>query len=574
MITDINSLVSGQAKGSLTTSTTSNLGALSKLSSELKFIEGMHPVKITSVQNAQSAQGANQLIGIQRNDQQQFTLVNPKPDANIRAGDNATLTVARNQSASLTLTSNNARPTVAQGSTSNPLQSSPAAHQNNQTSTTTKAADTNMTAYQASASRPSASPNNTNVSTNAKVLADVTIASRPITLTVISSNAPSQAATSATPTTSTAVASTAMSTTSSPVQSAPSATQINSANNTATSSPSSSAQANGYSALVSDGKQQFTLNTQHPLKAGDTVNVFVDKNNQLQLYPSQRPSSTEVTLSEGLKQALPKQITAQEFVGMIRQLNQMTQAGSALPEKVSQALEQLVRQLPNLQSVTQSSEGIKQALQSSGLFSEANLAQRTHLNTDLKLNLSRLENAVADVAKQPNPQPIPATQANTFNLVSGAIERITTGQVRHLVENAQAQQDGTLLPLSMEIPIKDGRASSVVNVKIDKDHSQSSDTEPHQRRWLVQLKFDFEETGRFEARTSIQGQKVGIVFAVEEAATEAMIRQRLDELRSNLRNKDVSIETLDCFRAKLKDPTSSSHEHSDQPPKRLIDIRT
>ncbi|MCC4274630.1 flagellar hook-length control protein FliK [Marinomonas communis] len=157
-----------------------------------------------------------------------------------------------------------------------------------------------------------------------------------------------------------------------------------------------------------------------------------------------------------------------------------------------------------------------------------------------------------------------------MQLVTGAIERITTSQVRHLIENAQ--QDGSVLPLSVEIPIKDGRTTSIVNLKIDQDKSdKDNNIEPHKRRWLVQLKFDFEETGRFEARASVQDKKVGVIFAVEDPSTEKIIRERLDELRTNLRNKHVEIETLDCFRATLQD---KKNQYKEDKPQRLIDVRT
>lgn len=552
MITDIHSLVSNQAKGATTTSNTSNLGALSKLSSELQFIEGMHPVKITSVQNAQTANGPNQLIGVRSNDQQQFTLVNPKPNAAIQAGDTALLTVNRQQTASLALQSQvtSASSTAIAGQSSPPVRPS-------------SAADTNTIAPSSSVNR-SASPSTSAVVTSpasANVIAEMTIASRPIQLTAISASvaqvSPNSQVTSP---------NTGQPATASPTVAQPSGSTQN-------NTPSPGGAAMQYSTQVTDGNRQFTLNTQHPLKAGESISVFVDKQNQLQLFPSTPTTTTATALTEGLKQALPKQITAQEFHSMVRQLNALAQSATALPDKVSSALEQLVKQLPNLQAVTQSSDGVKNAMQTSGLFSEANLATKTHLESDLKLNLSRLESAVAEAANKQTTPSLNSVQSNAFNLVSGAIERITTGQLRTMIESAQAQQDGSLLPLSMEIPIKDGRSSSVVNLHIDKDQTQAPDVEAHERRWLVKLKFDFEETGRFEARTSIQGQKVGIVFAVEQAATERMIRQRLDELRTNLRKKDVSIETLDCFQATLKQQRHSLSTQDAQP-NRLIDVRT
>lgn len=348
------------------------------------------------------------------------------------------------------------------------------------------------------------------------------------------------------------------------------ATPSNTTNNAITAPTAQPAAAN-FSAIVSDGNEQFKLTTQHPLTPGEKLTVVVDKQGQMQFLPPEKTNTPPVTLSDGLRQSMPKQITAQELVSMVRQLHALSQSGAALPEKVATALDQLVKQLPNLQTLTQTSEGVKQAILSSGLFSESNLAKSTNLTTDFKLNLSRLEGASVEASKQAAPSVGTTTSSQqAMQLVTGAIERITTSQVRHLIENAQ--QDGSVLPLSVEIPIKDGRTTSIVNLKIDQDKSdKDNNIEPHKRRWLVQLKFDFEETGRFEARASVQDKKVGVIFAVEDPSTEKIIRERLDELRTNLRNKHVEIETLDCFRATLQD---KPNQYKENKPQRLIDVRT
>ncbi|SBS24848.1 Flagellar hook-length control protein FliK [Marinomonas aquimarina] len=607
MITDINSLVSGQERTSTSsTSSTANLGALAKLSSELKLIDGLHPIQITSVKNTQSSNGQQQLIGVTRSDQQQYTLVNHKPSSHLQAGDKGTLNVAGNQ---VTLTVANQRPT--QAPTSSMQTSSPATATSPGTT-----ANSNTAQPSSSVSTGNTTNNLTNVIQNrttgasytpsqvttqqAQTIAQVAIASRPIVLTVISSQAATSQAAYNTVSQAPAKATTNAAPISAPHSATPNTQAASGTTSTASANPSNTAhvtstatqthtnqvtaqnvaQANTrpspqpaatFSAVVSDGNEQFTLNTQHPLQAGEKLTVIVDKQGQMQLYPVERNSTTATTLTEGLKQTLPKQITPQEFVGMIRQLNTLVQQGATLPEKVATALEQLVKQLPSLQNLTQSSDSIKQAIQNSGLFSEHNLANKTNLVSDLKLNLSRLEGANLESSKQASVTGVQATNSQqAMNLVAGAIERITTNQVRHLIENAQ--QDGSILPLSIEIPIKDGQSTSVVNLKIDKDASdKEADVEPHKRRWLVQLKFDFEETGRFEARASVQDKKVGVLFAVEDPNTEQMIRQRLDELRTSLRNKQVEIETLDCFRAKLDEQPKAYQEPSQR---RLIDVRT
>ena len=633
MITDINSLVSGQGKASTAqSSSTASLGNLAKLSSELKLINGLNSIQITSVRNAQTPNGTQQLIGVSSpNSQQQFTLVNNQPSPAFQAGDKGTLSVSANQatltvptpqsstSTSAQTVSNNrvgyntgqqATPSLNQSSAQTAQTSSANVHSSN--TTLISSSSTQATTNNASSASQGAVSQNTSVQ-QAQTIAQVAIASRPITLTVISSDAitlPQQgtsnnnsasaktinvqssinqpvasASTTVTPSRQDGASNTQPSN----VQPTPSvaATKPNTPSNlpsasvipvtpsnttiNATTAPTAQPAVANFSAIVSDGNEQFKLTTQHPLTPGEKLTVVVDKQGQMQFLPPEKTNAPPVTLSDGLRQSMPKQITAQELVSMVRQLQTLSQSGAALPEKVATALDQLVKQLPNLQTLTQTSEGVKQAILSSGLFSESNLAKSTNLTTDFKLNLSRLEGASVEASKQAAPSVGTTTSSQqAMQLVTGAIERITTSQVRHLIENAQ--QDGSVLPLSVEIPIKDGRTTSIVNLKIDQDKSdKDNNIEPHKRRWLVQLKFDFEETGRFEARASVQDKKVGVIFAVEDPSTEKIIRERLDELRTNLRNKHVEIETLDCFRATLQD---KPNQYKEDKPQRLIDVRT
>lgn len=512
MITDINSLISNQGRTPLASSTTSSIGTLSKLSSELKLIEGIHPIQITSVKNSQSGQQSTQLIGITQSDKQ-LTLLNSTPSSSFKAGDKGSLVIEGNK-ATLTVQSSPQSQLTSSGVT--PTQPPiPRSSANVYQSNSPQPPNTAQTG-------PQASPQQ-----QAKFSAEVAIASRPITLTVIST----------------------------PQQSH--------------SLPTAPAARESFSATVSDGQNSFILNTKHPLKLGESVQVMVDRKGQLQLYPSAPAQTREAVITDALKQSLPKQISSQEFTGMLRQLSALQQSGAVLPEKVSAALDQLVRQLPNLQTLTQSPEALKQAIQTSGLFSESNLANSNLLAKDVKLNLTRLDGAASEAKSSVQPT-LPAAQQQALNMVAGAVEHITTNQLRNIVETAQ--QDGQTLPLNIALPIKDQRGTSMVNIRIDKDGPEhENDAQKHERRWLVQLKFEFEETGRFEARMSVQGQKVGIIFAVEAPETEQQIKANLQELKDNLRQKNVEIETLECFITKFNETTK--RDVADQP-QRLIDVRT
>ncbi|SBS26527.1 Flagellar hook-length control protein FliK [Marinomonas spartinae] len=312
-----------------------------------------------------------------------------------------------------------------------------------------------------------------------------------------------------------------------------------------------------YSAQVSDGQNHFMINTQTALKKGDVLRVFMDNKNQLQVLPSNNSQTSSLSI-EALKQSLPKQLSASEMAQLLKQLQSIQHTTTPLPPKVQQALTQLIQNLPNIDTLTQSPSAMKQALQTSGQFSESLLKNNHPLAAaDLKLNLSRLNTTHQETSSL---KPFPTDQ------IANAIERISTNQLRHFADSNQPYAQ--MFPMHIDLPIKEGQQNHLVQLDIDQDAS-TKELPKEERRWLVKLKFDFEETGRFDTRLSIQGNKVGIVFAAEQKTTQTAIRQHMEELKQKLREKDIEVERLDVFQGKLKEDPPVKPKHTT-----LIDERT
>lgn len=315
---------------------------------------------------------------------------------------------------------------------------------------------------------------------------------------------------------------------------------------------------------VTDGQSEFQLISQQALKKGDTLRVFVDANHQLQSLPAKQANESMPLQTQALRQSLPKQLAASEMNSLINQLQRISQTeGADLPPRTQQALQQLLQHLPNLPQVTGSPEAMKQAMQTSGTFAESLLLndQKNQIPADFKLNLERLKDSQDAMLITRTTSTIPTEQ------IANAIERITTNQLRHLSEPGQLNSQ--MYPLHIEVPIKDQQQQHrLVHIEIDQDNNQTQH-EKHERRWLVKLQFDFEETGRFDARTSIQGNKVGILFAAESLDTVQKLQHNMPILKDKLNQKDIEIERLDAFQAKLVQ--TEKNKPSQQS---LIDVRT
>lgn len=317
-------------------------------------------------------------------------------------------------------------------------------------------------------------------------------------------------------------------------------------------------------ATVTDGKTEFPIISQTELKRGDVVRVLVDGNNNVQVLPNKNNNLATSTQVEALKQSLPKQLSTNDMSQLIKQLHVINESSSStLPSQTQQALKQLMQSLPSLASLTTSPDTMKQAIQTSGMFSESLLLNNNKtelLPVDLKLNLNRLKETQENIGSL-RLGSIPTEQ------IANAIERITTTQLRHFSDPNQAATPN--YPLHIELPIRDGLRHNLVQIKIDKDPNTQENNQ-QERRWLVKLKFDFEETGRFEARTSIQANKVSIIFVAEDKETLQKLQKNIPTLKQQLRDKDIEVEKLDTFQAKLgKDETSSPLQN-----KQLIDVRT
>ncbi|RBO83252.1 flagellar hook-length control protein FliK [Marinomonas aquiplantarum] len=615
MISDIKSLINGRATSSDGSSVNvSNLGTIAKLSNEMKLIENLSLIKFQGSETTLFQGKPVQLLHAS-SQHQPFTLINHGTPIDITDLNNvklnkvgthqATLQLPADQSATklsnqattgipsrthslnmasqviqLTVVSSLPNSGASQVSPSATAVSTSAATTN--TAPTTHSHNTGITTNQANIGSTSVTPPAQHQTSNpTSPLSPPNSTSNhvpPTTQSTASQTSPSQGQATSNQTTQNSNkanqasfgqtnngSAKATSTTTVPAQYSQAASSLsNQQAHTQSPTASTSTQALAHAVKVTDGQTEFQVISQTPLKKGDTIRVFVDANNQLQALPAKEQTSTLPIQTQALRQSLPKQLPAADMTRLINQLQTLADsADGEMPPRTQEALKQLVQHLPSLSQITSGAESMKQAMQVSGLFSESLLLndQKLQIPADLKLNLERLKDSQEMLPTQRSTVSLPTEQ------IASAIERITTNQLRHLAEPGQINTQ--IYPLQIEIPIKEHQQHRLIQVEIDKDPSQSEATD-HDRRWLVKLQFDFEETGRFDARTSIQGNKVGILFAAESLDTVQKLQRNMPNLKDKLSQKDIEIERIDAFQANLK--KAEKTKHTNQPS--LIDVRT
>lgn len=550
MISDIQSMLNAssdkQSNASINSnSALSNVGTIAKLSSEIKLIENLSLIKFQGSEIVNFQGRPAQLLHAS-SAQQPFTLINTNTPISIADITNAQLNKISQYQANLTISAESL---------------------------------SRLTA-------PSHSVKLSQTPPGIKQIENVTLASRVVNLTVVSTPASTNMLSNAQ-----TVSSKPMSTASSIVQQplshpkeniqATHSPTIQTANtqvintlqdNTQKADTPSTNNILSKSQLVTvtDGKTEFPILSQTALKKGDIIRVLVDSNNNLQALPPKTNATPTAIVPqlEALKKSLPKQLSFNDMSQLIKQLHTINETSlSTLPSQTQQALKQLIQSLPSLTTLTASPETMKQAIQSSGLFSESLLLNdnKIQLPVDLKLNLERLKNVQESTGvlrlEKALGNHIPTEQ------IANAIERITTNQLRHMTD--QIQIGTPSYPLHIELPIKDGKTHHLTQIEINQDSGTKDDLK-RDRRWLVKLKFDFEETGRFHARASIQANKIGIIFAAEDPETVQKLQKNLPALKQQLKDKDIDVERIDTFQSKLDrgDNNNSIKTQS------LIDVRT
>ena len=316
---------------------------------------------------------------------------------------------------------------------------------------------------------------------------------------------------------------------------------------------------------VSNGTEEFYIKVSHPLTSGEKLQVFRDVDGNMQLLPRQTETTSNILNNEFAK-SLPQQLSKEELVDTFKRLTLANQDTRLEPNTLKQ-LSQLINSIPNQQDLN-TPQAIKQAMLNSGLFFESKLFQNLpNLNQDLKANLLNIQKAVIFQTANHDQVDIKTDLLNqdAGKSISQAIERITSSQIRNLLESTKI--DGINLPLVLEIPIQDKEQTSILQLQIDQDKSDQA--KPNKKRkWLAKLLFDFPETGKFEARVNVEENKVSVIFVAEKPNTELDIRKNRNKLTHQLEEKGLEVIKLDSFCRPMEESTNRTKKHN------LIDVRT
>ncbi len=349
---------------------------------------------------------------------------------------------------------------------------------------------------------------------------------------------------------------------------------------------------NTQTATLRFGANDIDVQTRIPLSPGDLLKVRVSTaESRIVLRLVTPDSAADAARSEALRTALPRQ---QSLTRLLANLSQILtpQTGTPaqtktppppLPPQIHKLAKQLMEQLPEAQRAVVK-DGIRQAVQNSGTFTETRLAQSVQQGKpppqgDTKLNLVRLLTTLQTVLKdlpktteptrysplitaqtapplrnqapvaQPRVPPsiVQLLEGNSGMVrllqelivqTEGALARVQVGQLSSL-----GSQEGPTQVWIAEVPLRFGQQTDLIQFRIEHHRGGGGKGEEY---WSITFAFELEELGPVRARVVFFQEELSATLWAERESTAKKFKERLEELRKRIEKRGLSVKSVDC----------------------------
>lgn len=297
--------------------------------------------------------------------------------------------------------------------------------------------------------------------------------------------------------------------------------------------------------------------------------------------------------ADALLRYLPRQSSPTPLLANLAWLARNERHRDALPPPIRNAVLKLWQQLPEASNLASADE-LQHALQSSGTFLEAQLAQGSGVLTladDLKAMLLVLQQQLrqfrggtrpqADMQQPPPQGQLPQLQGKLLPMstgpaslamldssgaqlnellqqTEGTLARVTT----HQLLNASAAQEGQMVWV-VEVPVRRDDRADLLRFKFERESRQAPGRES---RWSVELAMDLGVSGALHVHIAMTGERLNIQLRSESAALVQALNAELPQLETTLREQGLDVEHLLCRHGSPVDDSHSRHS-------RLLDLR-
>lgn len=352
------------------------------------------------------------------------------------------------------------------------------------------------------------------------------------------------------------------------------------------------ARPNNQTALLRFGAHDVEVQTRIPLSPGDLLKVRVaESGEKISLRLVNPETAADPARSESMRTALPRQQSLTQLLANVSHLL-TPRRGSGdkpqiplppLPPQVHELARQLMTQLPDAQRMV-TRDGVRQAVQNSGTFTETRLAQASQQGQpppagDTKLNLVRLLVVLQTVlqslprtSESGRPLLLPETQIPPplRTQTPLAQPRVPPSIVQLLEENAGvvrllqellAQTEGALARIQVsqlsslgtqeqptqvwiaEVPVRFGQLTDLFQFRIEHHRSGGKGAEEY---WSITFAFELEELGPVRARVVFFQEELSATLWAERESTARQFKERLEELRKRIEQRGLKVKSVEC----------------------------
>lgn len=385
-----------------------------------------------------------------------------------------------------------------------------------------------------------------------------------------------------------------------------------------------------YAATLLIGDMEFEVTSDVKLERGEHLLLRANEEGHLLVSSPTRdePYKTlrEALIAQGLRTSLPNQGSLQALAPLLAQIIQYQSSATEqtpLLENIRNQAQQLFASVSRVDDLTHVA-ALKQAVENSGILMEHKLAllaaqqsgqaglvlpHQANLNTDLKVQLSRLEsmlqvfspetqsiklehaqslNPEHQLTYSPKPQPNsvskkrrPASdlqnqQVSSMTFLAGlskavesALAHIQVNQLTSLKNQYQAsgELDGGLLHWFLDLPVLNREQSlEVINLRIQEQHEEENNGRLTQC-WTVSVNFDFQAQGKVQIELQLKNDSIQTTVWSESRETYEQIKSSIDDLQNGLESTGTLVSNIRCL-------YGISPSEGPQLKHPLVDIRT
>ena len=275
--------------------------------------------------------------------------------------------------------------------------------------------------------------------------------------------------------------------------------------------------------------------------------------------------TTDTSVNQAMRERLPQQNGYAPLLATVTALAQWPVLRQ-LPTYVRNALALLEHSMSNPEELA-TGDGLRQAIERSGLFLESQLAQpggdddASIGQDDWKGALLRLLTALdgqpslrdgSDINVAPplqsrgmTPQgrlALPPELAES-NEAASFLPRLRSDVQAALARLEVAQLEASNIPAWMiEIPVQGQQGADVLQVRLEQ-HNKDGEQDQH---WTLGFALDLPSLGPVQGELVLRGRHLSVRLWAQQRESTARLEQQFDELRSRLAASGLSLDQLSC----------------------------